>query len=47
MAEHGEQIEEQAELTELAAADQFLVNDVSDTTDDAGGTTKRISAANV
>ncbi len=39
----GEQLEDQAELLDLASDDQFLVNDVSDTTDDLGGTAKRIS----
>lgn len=39
------------ELTALAAApavgDLFMVVDISDTTDDAGGTTKKITAANL
>jgi hypothetical protein len=42
-----QQIEDLSDLgANLAAADQFIVNDVSDTTDDAGGSPKRISAAN-
>ena len=40
-----QQIEQLTALAALADGDQLLVNDVSDTTDDAGGTVKRLAAS--
>lgn len=40
-----QQIEDLSELTAPASADEILVNDDSDTTDDAGGSPKRMSLA--
>lgn len=37
-----QQIEDLTELTSIAANDEFVINDKSDTTDDAGGSTKRV-----
>lgn len=42
-----QQIEALGPLTSLASGDEFLVNDVSDTTDDAGGTVKKITSTYV
>jgi hypothetical protein len=42
------QIEEQTALIESpAVGDEHLINDISDTTDDAGGTTKKITTENL
>jgi hypothetical protein len=42
-----EYISDQAALASAAGADELVINDVSDTTDDAGGTPKKILARNL
>lgn len=42
-----QQIEDLTAITTLADGDELLINDVSDTTDDAGGSPKKMVASNV